>query len=229
MNKKQAGFGVVEVSLIILVIGLLGFLAVRFIGSQADKKQNDSNPSISADERATVDEPDTAAAKWTLATSGQGGFSIRIPDGWAVDNFQAANDIRGNQITFRPGTPAEVTSHPGSYSGDGSVRFNVIQFASTDNFNMLDGDEKSEEFEAGDVKGMRYYKKYPAEVPQGLGPVPGSERYVYEFKTDNKVTYVTYSIWHYNEHSAKMIPGLTEGDKNQVSLADRAAKTLKIN
>ena len=169
---------------------------------------------------------DTDSAKWTSVKSGLGGFTVKIPDGWQVTSFKPANLLISDVLTSTPGTAAKVSVETQNPGFDGQPRFEVTQYKNTDKFSFLDGDEQKQDFISGTLKGTRYYKKYPLQAIDGLGPYPGSEVYKYEFKTKDTTTYLIYSIVNYNQYTKTS--GITKSDVNQLTLVEKLVKTLQI-
>ncbi len=231
MKKNQKGFSAVEVILLVVVLGLIAGVGYYVFSQRSGKVvDNASTSSSSSDQKAdtTVEDKsaDSDAQSWVLLTSGKGGFSIRIPDGWEISNYKGEDNVQSNSLTYKKGTPAKVTNQPFPYGGDSSFRFSVTKFDNTENFKFINGDEQKTEFNIGSQKGTRYYKKYPVEPVEGIGPYPGEEIYIYEFKTASTTTYISYGIYNHNQYSDSI--GIKESDQNQVELIERAVKTLKI-
>jgi len=232
-HKSQSGFSAGHILLILGVVGILGVAGWRVYDSRKQTEQQpkptQSNES-SAPEETTVEVKDAEALKWKQVAARAGGFSIHIPDGWEVQNYEG-NSIKAQKVAYQPGVAATVNEPGMAYAGDSIFRFNVTQFGPDDKFDFLDGDEQKQAFKLGDIEGTRYYKKYPVEAPQGLGPYPGMETYTYEFKKDGKTTYVAYNIFNDNEYIRRILSPATfsEGDKNQVELVERAVNTLQIH
>lgn len=233
-SQNEKGFGVVGVIIVILVLGGLGAAGWYVYDKQKDKDTaptSSRSQSVEDKKKQSKTETDTEAQAWHPVTSAQGGFSIRIPDGWKVANYGESNNIRSNDVTYRAGTQATVEEIKNPYAGDSLVRFQVVQYKDSEPVAFLNGDETKTSFTAGEVTGARYYKKHPVEPLLGIGPIPGEETYTYEFKTPGKTTYVMYRILNVNQHSAEYLASnynQTKSDPNQLELVDRAVRTLEI-
>lgn len=231
MQKFQKGFGAVEAVIIIFVIAAIG-LGAWYVFTQRDDNDSQQNTGVdtsnNSDQTAPAEDVDQEAQSWRLVESGQGGFGIRIPDGWEVTNYLPTNNIRSQDLNYQEGVPVKVTDYDHEYAGDSIFRFSVIQFGEDDNFSMLDGDEQKQDFKLGDITGTKYYKKYPVQKPQGIGPYPGMETYKYELKQGGVTTYVVYNIFNYNEYSKNILHNFTKSDPDQVELVDRVVRTLDI-
>lgn len=196
-------------------------------GSVSSVKKQTKKVETQSQEKVTPGSDDEAQL-WKEVGSSKKGFSLRIPDGWEVINdISSDNMISQKILEYKRGTSAKIENVQIG-GGDQIYRFTARQFSISENVYYLDGDETKSEFTTGLVKGSRYYKKYPIEEPKGIGAYPGMERYVYEFKKDNKITVITYSIFNYNEYSARII-SLDKSDPNQLELVEKMVKTLKVN
>ncbi len=197
--NKQNGFTLVEGLLIVLILSVIGFAGYTVWNNNQDNEieqaetvqQIDESPNESA-EKAEV----AISESWKTVSSGQDGFSVKIPDGWKVLNVLDSNWITvrtADNTIFAKGAPAEVTGTE-SFGTDGPSRVNIIRF-DDDNFSFLDGDEENlGEFKAINVTGTKYYKKYPAEADEGIGALPNQQSYTYKFEFGNSTTFITYNI-----------------------------------
>lgn len=173
-------------------------------------------------------EPDASTANWVTVKSGQSGFSIKIPDGWEVTNFLEDNNIRGDSLNLSKGVPAKIDKQNTKFAGDGTVRLNIAQYKYSSKDSYSGEYVKKQEFSSGSLKGARYYNLYPEVPVDGIGPVPGSETYTYEFITQQTTTLVTYTIFNYNQYTRVTSPGMTKSDLNQIATVDSMVKTLEI-
>ena len=199
--KKQDGFSGVEGLLVLLVVVVVGF-GGYYVASQQDDVPVD-NVVITSQQRTNdstdADDGDSPrSAEWKLVTSGQDGFSARIPDGWKMLNIIDSDwfYIPGAESTvFSEDNDAEVEEIEG-FGTDGRSRFSIVQFSSTDDFSYLNGTEENKgSIIAANTKGTVYYEapKSSEELGDGIGPQPGAEYYTFEFKDNTTTTYVTYS------------------------------------
>jgi hypothetical protein len=230
MKTNQKGFSAVTVLLALLIIGVIGGVGYYVYNAQKKSNNPDLQSSKSQKNNAVTEkaqETKDETINWTLLNSGLGGFSIKIPDGWTVINMSDSNAILSQNIEYIKGQKAKIETVKTGGS-DQTFRFSIMQFKDGDDYQVLDGDEQKTEFIAGDLKGTKYYKKYPLEKVGGLGPYPGMESYKYEFKKAGTTTYISYNIFNYNEYS-KDILTIKESDPNRINLIDQVAKTLKVN
>jgi Tfp pilus assembly protein PilE len=98
MNKRQAGFGAVEVILIVLVVGLLGFIAVQYIGNR-DRQNGDS----SQQDQSNNSESKKVANKEYKNTLA--GFTVKYPETWKLET---SNSEQGG--SEYPTTSTTITS-----------------------------------------------------------------------------------------------------------------------
>jgi hypothetical protein len=230
MQLNQQGMTAIEVAIFVIAMGFAGATGYYVYDKNKQKQSETTAPTqtqtpTEADTslKAGSDDPETAA--WTELISGQGGFAMRTPDGWKLENYLEIDDARSQDIVYNAGTKAIIDNIAGAGGGDSFYRFSVTQFKNTDNFKLLDGDETAEPFTAGTLNGVRYYKKYPVTAVDGIGPYPGTDSYTYIFKTDKTTTAVSYNIFNLNKYTKDYV---TASDANQLSIVDKAVKTLRI-
>ncbi len=228
---NQNGFSPFETILLVLVIVALGF-AGYVVYQRSKDSQNNQQTTVVKKETPTEEskvEVDEEAQKWELVTSRQNAFSIRIPDGWKVVNYGQSDNLRASSVSYKAGTKAQVENIEYAYAGDSPVRFSVTQLKDNERYSS-DG-ASGTPFKLGDITGTKYYKKYPVEPVEGIGPLPGEEAYTYEFKTSGKITLVSYAVYHKNQYSEDFLKtnyNQATSDINQIELVERVVKTLQI-
>lgn len=172
--------------------------------------------------------PDASSASWITVKSGHAGFSIKIPDGWEVTNYLKDNNVRGDSLILSSDKPAKVDAQNAAYAGDGTARLDIVQFKNPGNHSYTETYKQKQAFSSGSLIGTRYYTVHPVEPVDGIGPLPGSETYTYEFVTQQTVTFVTYTIFNLNQYSKAMLQDQTKSDINQIDTVDSMVKTLEI-
>ena len=239
ITKEQSGIAhlAVIVALVVVTVGLVGW---RVLANKNKPKSNDSsnatNPTKSTAKvtppktTAVTEKPavDVEAQNWTLLTSGLGGFSMKIPDGWALTNYSGGNNAHGQQLDYTKGQAAKITQAADPYSGDTIFRFSITQYKDGASDRPLDSSGQKSTFDTTSLNGYKYYEKYPVQKATGIGPYPGMEKYVYIFDNGTSTTAVTYNIFNYNQFSKDII-GIKASDPNRLELVERAIKTLKVN
>jgi hypothetical protein len=241
--KKQEGFSLAEVLLVVLLAGALGFSG-WYVWNNSHQNKTDSitsderiNENNKADETSSDSEKpegkisetkelETQALSWKLVKSGQGGFTINIPDGWSVTNELEGNFVYGQSLEYLQGTEAKVDTID-SYAGDSQFRIRIIQLPN-EQFGGNTTEEDEEFTTLGGLKGTKHYTKTAVEPCDGIGCGVGSEYYSYFFKGDKKSTSITYTVFNYNEYS-KDVYNIEKSDTNQEAVVDAMVKTLKVN
>lgn len=229
LRTNQLGFSALEIAIFVIVLGLIGgsgyVVYNKTQNAQPAETTTETTPAANTVQAGSTQ----ATANWTELVSGQGGFAMRLPDGWRATNFLEEDNARSDNITYVPRTKATIEQVKGSYGGDGTVRFSIIQFKNSENVAYLDGTETATPFSTDSLTGVRYYKKYPVEAQDGIGPYPGSENYIYEFKTGKTKTYVSYFIYNYNKFTKDMLGNnFTQSDPDQHDILEQALQTLRI-
>ena len=232
--KNQKGFTVIEGLLIALVVIALAGIGYYVYTQQQTEDTNESTATTAESTEATEEatdveenEVDEEALEWQKVTSGQGGFSIHIPDGWELVSNTQRDFLFGQDIAYEEGKPVIITTVDGGGS-DTNFRFTVHQYPKKE-LSLTTPGQTVEEYKTSTLTGKKYYKKYPVEPIDGVGPYPGQETYIYAFTKGNEVTYVTYDIFNYNQYSKNILNNFTESDPNRVELIERVVNTLKIN
>ncbi len=104
MRKNENGFGIVEILLVIVIIGLLGVVGWQFFSRQKDTKNNVGTTTNSEQVKKTQEpentkEPTKEAAKTSIYPNNSDGtiskeaYTVTLPDGWSVEKVFEPNDI----------------------------------------------------------------------------------------------------------------------------------------
>jgi hypothetical protein len=131
---------------LVLAVGLLTYLATTHI----------DNPPQVPKKASKV----ASTANWRRVDSIGATFSLRLPDGWWLDNY-AGNVMNGDRIVYEKGELATVTSHPDqTYSGS-QKKFNVTLNskplpAPQWQAQAVHGTSSTSDFNVGSLKGKRY-------------------------------------------------------------------------
>lgn len=166
---KQAGFGIVELLLLIVIIGLLLGLG-WFVWHT--KRTADQNYQQVVNTKTTVPpaQPtpgppstlDTNVADWQQVTSVGGAFTVKLPSGWQLTNV-AGNSVTGDQQGTARSVRAVVLTDTSPGAG-GQKRF-VIALNSQPTAKVpawTDPGSSSQQAVADYVIGGRACKKYTA-------------------------------------------------------------------
>jgi len=102
-NKNQKGFGVGEIFLVIIVIGLIVAVGWLFLDRQHSKTADDSSTSTSTAstkdsatpvaEATTTIYPDVTTDTGASSTSDDLSYTVALPAGWSVQDVYEAYDI----------------------------------------------------------------------------------------------------------------------------------------
>lgn len=220
LKSNQQGFGIVEIVAVILVLVLLG--TGGWVVYKHNKKSASASTTTTTKATNTGHEQTTTTdptARWKKVDSIGGAYSIRIPDGWELANYPD-NTLHGDGLTYSKGTPATITTESNPYAGD-QKRFNVSFSEQTTSQNLAPqwqspnpyGNEASEDFSIGDLKGTRFSIEYTRTV---TGVTKGDKLYQYEFLLPGgkglNILYIQYA-----------------GDTDNLKLVEQAIKTIVIN
>lgn len=233
--KKQSGFTLVEVLLIVLILSVIGFAGYSVWNNQQEKNTADTSNNESVNENSdqeTVDEasePDISA-NWKRYTSGMGAYSIKIVDGM-TGLRETTSDLIVVMEYNKNNSPASLTDTNG-VGGDGGGVLTVYQAEDSQAFSSTEKLELKEETitTTSGVKGTKQTFKTPYSPPcEGPGCYVGTEYVTYEFKDEETgmVTHIVYSRRFLNEETAKVY-NLTQDDPDLSTEIDAVAKSLEI-
>lgn len=197
MKINQKGFGVVEILLVFVIIGLIGGTGYYVYNSQ--KKTNtaldntansQSEPQKSEDEednQETVDE----TADWATFSSEDGHFSLKHPKSWV----KAKNpELCAPGLLLLGANSASVGKC--ASEGFGQIAVNSSEGNMVSEFEMKKADYSdlvTEEVVADGVTGKKQTGSYSGAVG-GIGPVKGDKQVVYLFFAKNRTYSATYSV-----------------------------------
>jgi hypothetical protein len=145
--------GAVLVTVMVTTVASLAYLATRNAGAKHNSGQ-------SAKQLADRSSAATSASSWRRVDSMGAGFSVKLPDGWWLDNYPS-NVMNGDRIVYSKGDLATITSHPEEpYSGS-QKKFNIslnVKAAAVPQWlaQAEHGRSTTSDFTAGSLKGKRY-------------------------------------------------------------------------
>lgn len=213
--QKSAGAGVVGVIAVVVVsVGL--FLAGWYVlmANNKPSQSSDSSTSTKADEKP---------AKVIESKSGNGSFSIVLPDGW--NNVIRVKDadyflVTGtDQPEFKAGKRAMVTDVMG-YGSDSPLVFSALIH---DNFAPPLGEATDFVFGKGDklVSGKKYVYEFEQDELEGIGyqRIKGDRNYTYVFplggSNGKRELRVNYSVY-------------ASDPRNNVSQIDDVVRSIRV-
>lgn len=216
-KTNQKGFGIVEVLLLIVLMGLVGGVGY-YVYSQSKKNDTESKTQVgvTTEKPATEKAPAVTdeTADWLLYESPGKEFSIRLADGWVLERYQKLAPIyaaESSNIVLKNGTKAKIVEV------DGGRDFNYVAFGlwyyDAQDLNTVGTMQKTFKTDQG-LNVEKYYYKQLTE-PDGIGLPKGTEEYNYYIKSGEKYVGINHDV----------IPGQTE----QTVLVEKVIKTLKIN
>ncbi len=111
MRKNERGFGVVEILLVIVVIGLLAAVGWLFFDKQKDKNNDEINTTTKSkqieqkeESTATQDTPAKATSSLTVTpTLGTSSIVVKAPEGWSTsgDSGSISKTIDGQEYIIQ--------------------------------------------------------------------------------------------------------------------------------
>ena len=213
--RNQKGFSAVEGLLVLVIIGVIGGVGYYVYNSRKETTKYQDNANKSSLEVATGKKQieKDEVADWLLYEPTEKQYSIRIPDGWNLENLQSSN-LYGRlpaNITYKSGTKATVTSTEGGW--DGASSFSLYYPKQNADQIVREGKEQGTITTNAGPKAHKYYLLQETD-PVGIGYAKGSKVYSYYFDADGK----------YIQVQQYVLPGQTE----QTELIEKSIKTLQI-
>jgi hypothetical protein len=220
------GFSAVEALLILVIVGIL--CGTGWYVYSSNKKTDDllssaDNTKIlspsKAKEKATTTTPKQAdeTVNWTKVTSGKNSFSVKIPDGWNLQNWTSRDYLFAasyKDLTHTSGKAAMVANGDTAPTDSGPVkRFNIT------------GNPIAQKSSIGN---------YFNEVPQDFGPVSGvtGKKYVHTYSEDVDGVKKGDKAYLYRfEGSKTLITAdyyVLGGEADQSALVEKTLKTLSF-
>ena len=219
MSKNEKGFGSMEILLVIVVVGLLAVVGWLFL----DRYTNNEAATTDDSSRIRTDDPKENAEKidetanWLNYTSPRGTYSIKVPDGWNLDDL-SSNGIDGlwawnsEAIQHAANTEATVTEIKGGRGGSSAAFALIYGYVDGNTFNIEGSVRDTYRTDNGyDVS--QYYFVEPGR--EGMYPAEGTISYVYDIKSQTKRVTIKHDI--------------LAGETDQSSLIEEMIKTLKIH
>ena len=213
MKRTNSGFSAIEALLVVVVAGLIGLVGWHVL--QAMDKGKSSQGSSTRIETTKPAKLVDETANWTKVTAGKSSFTIKVPDGWNLQNWTSRDYLYASSykdVTYSAGKAAVVTSGDTFPIDSGPVRHfditgNPISEKSSVGYYF---NETSQDFVSG-VQGKKYIHTYPEDVD---GVKKGDKVYLYRF--EGKKTLITINYY------------VLSGENDQSALVEKAIKTLSF-
>lgn len=219
MRVNQRGFGVLQLILLIVLVGIIGGTGAYVYKAQKDTKKSLDNTSQNLDQIAHDKQEgaaeDTAKEEdsWTLFEASDKAYSVRIPDGW---QGVALNDnvfvLDASKLVYKQGTKAqiEVLSDGG---WDGPSPF--MLYFPRQNYDQIVHEGVAE----GDITTdsglvVHKYKYVETKDPEAIGYAKGSTVYNYYFDAPGKYIQVGHVF--------------PQGGTDQSAFVERLIKTTQV-
>lgn len=214
LHKDQSGFGIVEIVIIIVMVGLTG--AVGWLVYDRQKKTDqssqtssminsfeecvaagnpvrESSPAVCVANGKSFTEPIAPAVepditeKWTEYQTPDKNFTVRIPDGLTFVKSEMGDFLFTRQLTYKEGERGQVIPLEGG--SDNPMGLFV-------NFQGNDPDIRGTEQDSFVTRQNDAVKKYvyiQHDDPDGIDIPKGATSYLYVIRKNNRVATVTYN------------------------------------
>lgn len=171
MSKNEKGFGVVEVLLIIVVIGLLAVMGWQFFSRQKDNTTTDSNTTNTQDsveQKPNTVDTDTyqpvIPESWVQQTDSITGVKYAIPKEFTIKD---PNNISGATVEVQNKNVHIQTSNGDTIFNDGIFSNNPQQWVLNDGKATLNSDVEQSDIEIQD-KYTTWYTHFGEGIGGGL-------------------------------------------------------------
>lgn len=172
--------------MVFVVVAILGFTGWFVWNSQknTDKTLSDANKSTQAVTAQKKPAQETAqpdeSSSWTLVTTAQKGFTVRIPDGWKGANYGGADLLRFSSIEYVKGTKPAIENPETPYAGDSEVPLRISIDEKVPTAGERTGTKTA--VKLGSLNGYKYVTKWTTSTEPGLGArSAGDADYTYVF------------------------------------------------
>lgn len=218
MLENQKGFGIVQVLLFIVLVGL-----ITGTGFYIYKAQQNTNKSLDSANKTLDDLAEDKQTKpenkvkeedsWFLYEPSDKAFSVRIPDGWTgvalYDNLYVRNPAN---MVYTQGTKAQIeVLEDGGW--DGASPFSLYYPKQNGDQIVREGAEQ-DALKTGAGLSVRKFIYTQETEPDGIGYQKGSKVYSYYFDSDGKYLQVSHVV----------APG--ETDRHEI--VERLVRTIVI-
>lgn len=188
MSRNEKGFGVIEVALVLVILGIIGFTGWRVYEANREVSQTPIDNS-------TVVPSDNDETSWQRIESGDKSFSVQIPDGWGEIQRPKSEDLLSimgqQQPKYQAGKPVTIKDVEG-WGTDAPVVFTILIHD-----NIAEPRGSAAEFTAGELKGKKYNYVALEDTERGLGQEDkGDKYYDYRFDLgDGKQLVIWYNVY----------------------------------
>lgn len=194
-TRKTDTFKVTATVALALIAMAVAWLAYRVENLPA---QPSSQPSAQTETRMTEKTPTNQS---TTVTSGKGGFTVTLPDGWGPGTKATAADLLIMSGTAQP-SPGENSgvkvTEVANYGSDNPFVFSIVML---DKGGFAAPQGEATDFSVGkaedELKGKKYVHTYLKDSETGVGKLrlAGDRDYEYVFTVGAKELRVFYSVY----------------------------------
>jgi type II secretory pathway pseudopilin PulG len=203
-KNKQHGFSVIEGLLILVIVGLLGFVGWYVWNSQnitdklLDSSAKSSGVVVKTSKKKIAPPPSAAdpTANWVTYTSKTGQYSLKYPSNWVAAKAPKGCDSSDGALLLLGGNSSSV----GTYCADGDVAGQVYVYSAAGNYvsgSSLDTqrhpDLKTQSVTVNGITGTKQtgtYKSLADDI--GSGPINGEVDTQYVFYANSRTYYFEY-------------------------------------
>lgn len=187
MTKKQNGFGVIEILLVILVLSAIG-LAVWYVLNKDTAEQasttSQTTQTTNQDKKQTSNEK--LSANWLLRQSNEA--SIKVPDGFKilVTDGQPINFVLPGTPVYEKGVTAAIVGQPSKH-----FELGIIAGYNTEGWNDRGAEIKKFQTDSGLPVTVKLFEQQ--NEPEGLDFAKGTKHLKYTVTKGDKYFNIDYA------------------------------------
>ncbi len=214
---NQKGFGIIEIILVIVLVGLVGGIGY-YVYTQA--KNNDETSTPSSDISGKIDKKTEPAlvtkdetADWLLYEASDGTFKIKLADGWKMLKGPGSTSLLNfdNELAIKPGTKATIATVEGGRDGGIWLSINYAKSGSAAFAEKIRG-EKVATTKTKSGLSVDHYHFTQTETPEGPDLMKGDQSYTYSTSNANGKLVVYYGFTatqtDYHNEIEKILPSI---------------------
>ena len=182
MNKRQSGFSVLEIILIVAVLGLIGAVAWLFVNN-AKTATNDKTAKSDTSNTTTETKKDSKSEWYTYSPAGKQ-YSIKVADGWTLHTKQGddASLYSTGTLAIKNGTRGTVVTAVGDIKPCDTFVLDYLPYIAKDEYAAT-----------GSLKTDLGIEVKTSKSKDELGISGGGLTYSYHVEKDGKTINMTYT------------------------------------
>lgn len=204
MNKRQSGFSILEIILIVAVVGLIGAVAWLFVTNQKNGQTDKGTSTKTSESDKKDDRSKNPTGDWHTYSPAAKQYSIKVADGWTLHKKQGGDTslYSTGELSLKSGTAGKVVDTEGDI---GQCDVFVLDYLPY---------EKNDDMATGTLTTESGLELKTNVTKDELGISGGGLTYSYNATKNSKTVHMTYTT--------------CKDGKDHHETAELVAKTLEI-